>query len=465
MSKEVEAFPSKAFFVSMLTRDIDLRDAILDLLDNCIDGVLRRLSENEINSDKPYKGYWARITANRDEFIIKDNCGGIPKDIAKLSAFRLGRPDLERDRDLPTVGMYGIGMKRALFKMGKHSLVISQHEGDVYTVEIPPKWLDNDDDWMLDINDEDDRFDDDGTEIIINDLYPSISSQFNKDERTFLEDLRNDISFFFALIIGKGFQVYLNDNEIIPVPLGLLSPKDFDTSKIKPYLYKARLEDVEINLSVGFYRELASEAEIEDENKIPRRSDNAGWTIICNDRVVLHRDKSKKTGWGLSPVPQYHTQFIAIAGAVIFKSENSLNLPVNTTKRGLDTSSEIYFHVLDQMKFGMKKFTDFTNHWKGREEETTKWFEQMETVDPQVLNEMPEVKWVTVPRTNGTELRNNVDLPRPPQTNRKRRISFLREQQEVELAGNYLFDDPKADTSAIGHRCFDIVLEKIEEEI
>ena len=33
--------PTKRFFVEMLTRDIDLEDAILDLLDNCLDGVSR----------------------------------------------------------------------------------------------------------------------------------------------------------------------------------------------------------------------------------------------------------------------------------------------------------------------------------------------------------------------------------------------------------------------------------------
>ena len=42
----VEATPTKSFFVSMLTRDIDLGDAVLDLLDNCVDGLYRTLEEN-----------------------------------------------------------------------------------------------------------------------------------------------------------------------------------------------------------------------------------------------------------------------------------------------------------------------------------------------------------------------------------------------------------------------------------
>ena len=87
----------------------------------------------------------------------------------------------------------------------------------------------------------------------------------------------------------------------------------------------------------------------------------------------------------------------------------------------------------------------------------------METKDPQFLKELPEIKWGSVPRTNGNEFRSKVDLPKPPQVNRKRRVSILREQHDIELLGDYLFDDPKADTSSIGHRCFDIVIESMGE--
>lgn len=38
---KAQASPTKQFFVSMLTRDISLDDAILDLIDNCLDGAMR----------------------------------------------------------------------------------------------------------------------------------------------------------------------------------------------------------------------------------------------------------------------------------------------------------------------------------------------------------------------------------------------------------------------------------------
>ena len=86
----VNASPVKSFFVSMLTRDISMEEAILDLLDNCVDGILRsRVSKGE----KPYEGFKAEIKFDADSFSISDNCGGIPWSLREY-AFRLGRsPD------------------------------------------------------------------------------------------------------------------------------------------------------------------------------------------------------------------------------------------------------------------------------------------------------------------------------------------------------------------------------------
>ena len=88
---QAKASPTKAFFVNMLTRDIELHDAILDLLDNCRDGILRTGSNSD-DPDKPYAGYWAKLEMSDQYFAIEDNCGGIPLETAKKYAFAMGRP-------------------------------------------------------------------------------------------------------------------------------------------------------------------------------------------------------------------------------------------------------------------------------------------------------------------------------------------------------------------------------------
>src|SRR3989442_15013999 len=88
--RSVPAHPAKTFFISMLTRDIDLQDAILDLLDNCVDGAIRIRSKAMTEKDS-FKGFWAHVTFSEGRFVIEDNCGGIPWEIAKHYAFCFGR--------------------------------------------------------------------------------------------------------------------------------------------------------------------------------------------------------------------------------------------------------------------------------------------------------------------------------------------------------------------------------------
>lgn len=56
VSPTIYAGPTKRFFISMFTRDIELKDAILDMLDNCVDGAMRH-SGIDLKSEKPYKNY------------------------------------------------------------------------------------------------------------------------------------------------------------------------------------------------------------------------------------------------------------------------------------------------------------------------------------------------------------------------------------------------------------------------
>src|SRR6266480_6575061 len=101
--------PSKSLFISMLTRDISLADCIVDLLDNSADGIkeARRRAGKAVPQMNEYKGHWVRIDFDANRFSIKDNCGGIPVDVAIEYAFRFGRRD-EDDQDLAeghTIGL------------------------------------------------------------------------------------------------------------------------------------------------------------------------------------------------------------------------------------------------------------------------------------------------------------------------------------------------------------------------
>ena len=60
MSNTVNANPTKDFFIQMLTKDIKLERAIIDLIDNSIDGA------KNLRGDNNYEGLWVKINVSKD---------------------------------------------------------------------------------------------------------------------------------------------------------------------------------------------------------------------------------------------------------------------------------------------------------------------------------------------------------------------------------------------------------------
>lgn len=458
--KTAKAFPAKRFFVDMLVRDIELQDAILDLLDNCVDGAMRSTQSESIDPARPYNGFYADITFDREHFAIKDNCGGIPIALAEQYAFRMGRADANRDADIPTVGVYGIGMKRAIFKLGKKSVVKSQTAAGGFSVEISPAWLDSDDDWVLPLNESPETLEKPGTEIEVTHLRDGMPRLF-ADETDFEHTLKSAISAYYGFIIEKGFSVRVNGDLIYPVKVSLIIDEANLAAKnsISPYVYRGEIDGVQVELSIGLYRPLPNESEEEEALQGRPSTEKAGWTIVCNDRVVLFADKTRVTGWGEATVPQYHTQFISIAGTVAFRSNDASKLPLTTTKRGIDGNSELYLSVKEFMREGLKLYTDFTNKWKRSSKELHNVNSQLSTLSAETAHKIiPEESWTNVRGIGGQKYKPN--LPIPKDDDPLRQIRFSRKISDIKAVASYLFDDTGTPPGDIGAKCFDDVLIK-----
>ena len=452
----VNATPVKSFFVEMLTRDIDLVDTILDLLDNCVDGILRQRT-NSLD-EMPYKGFKAEITFDGNEFSISDNCGGIPRDLRDY-AFRMGKDPKNRDPNVPMIGVYGIGMKRAIFKIGKWCSILTQNRNDCYEVEITPEWIADPDDWDLPLSELPASNKKDGTTIVIRELNEGIATRFGDEKEDFTRELTKIVKTHYAFILDKGFEVEINGERVVAKPTKLI----FDQI-IKPYIYQTEINDVKVFLSVGFTKPIPSQEDVNDEQREKRySSEDAGWTIICNDRAVLYCDRTELTGWGEAGVPKYHTQFIAISGIVEFKSNDASKLPTTTTKRGIDASSPLYLKVKDRMKQGMKIFTNYTNKWKNNVQESQRHIESgnSHTLD-KIKKESETLKMNRVKKfgLDGKQFRPNLPLPEP---NESTRISYSKNLDEIQTVQGYLFEEKEVKPSVVGEKCFDLILEEAQQ--
>ena len=456
--------PVKSFFVHMLTRDISLKDSILDLIDNCVDGVQRMAAKGKIDKNKPYAGHWAKITASAKNFIIEDNCGGIPWELHEY-AFRMGRPKGYKEKSgSKMVGIYGIGMKRAIFKIGEDCVIETHAHDKSYKVHLPSSWINNDEAWDIDpapIKDSKTH----GTNITITKVLPTIAREFGN--KLFTNDLCETIATHFAFIMSKGFRIYVNDKEVAPKTLNLLF-SDKASSKIRPFIYKANINDVDVFLTVGFTRPIPSSEEAEESQKNFKErysSADAGWSVICNDRTVLYCDKSVVTGWGLSGVPQYHMQFIAISGIVVFSSTKPERLPTTTTKRGIDGNSELFLLVRDKMIEGMKIFTQYTNQWKTKEliAESKERFKEASLIGIEEIRSRLDKLPLQTTRGVYTGKQYKPELPKPEMKKTGERISFIRPLKQIQSVSQYLFDTPNRNPSQVGEKCFDVILKEMSE--
>ena len=334
--------PTKTFFIEMITRDISIKDAILDLLDNSIDGA------NIINS-RSYQGLYIDITINKNEFTVKDNCGGFSLDTAKKYAFRFGRPE-----DAPlsngSVGRFGIGMKRALFKMGKKFEVETKTDKDHFQVKVDvDEWrkktvsiIQNEkqtivEDWDFTYENVTSNKDlsEKGTFIKVTDFFKEVSDLFERDE--FKNSLRDDIERLLNLSLIKGIKITLNGQE--------LKSKNIEIFKgdSHPYFYEGEKDGVRFKIIAGL-----------GEVGKPAQS---GWYIYCNDRLVLEADKTEITGWG--DRKKWHIDYAMFRGVVFLDAEKTEKLPLTTTKKGIDETSKIYKFILSHMVNAMRGITLF----------------------------------------------------------------------------------------------------------
>lgn len=359
------AYPTKAFFVRMITRDISLEDCILDLIDNSVDGAWHQEGSRPMGlaEGADLSAYKIEIEASADEFVIRDNCGGMTLDNAADHAFSFGR-NSTAEHDEYSIGVYGIGMKRAVFKLGADIRVRStfrQEDGNRLSFAVPidvAQWLSSDaPPWDFDIVD-DEPLEENGVEIRVGALTSGTATSFGSP--AFLQNLKRTIARDYSLHIARGLTVTLNGSPVPGWAIELRQSEEYVPMRIA---YEDVVDGDLVSVEI-----IGGMAAPPPENVEPDESDEGdrryGWYVVCNGRIVLAADKSGVTGWGTEGWPQWHYQYAGFIGIVLFTAAKAAALPLTTTKRSVDTSSEVFRRARPQMREVSKKWIGYTNQRK-----------------------------------------------------------------------------------------------------
>jgi len=325
-----DASPEKRLFISLLTRDIPLVAALLDLLDNSINSAVEPYSERlttaeeylEFFSDEsiePSVSIALNISTDRIEII--DSAGGISATVAQEHVFKFGRGN-EPASDSDRLSVYGIGLKRAIFKLGNSIKMRSDHQEGGFDLKLDvAEWAKtNEQPWTFKISARAPSTAKTGTSIVVSELYDDVKRRVS--DGVFVSELKEAIARTYAFYLAKVVSISVNGENIDGVNIDL--GKNHASSTVT-------FGAVTCAMTAGIG--------IPDAGKFREKS--SGWFVLCNGRAVVSADKTALTGWG-SALPRFQPKHRPFLGTVFFVAKYPEELPWTTTKSGINEDSFVW---------------------------------------------------------------------------------------------------------------------------
>jgi len=429
---EINAMPRKALFIDILTRDVSVRDCILDLVDNSVDSYIR----NNLQDQR-----CIRINLTETGFDIVDDCGGIEYGFLKNEVFRFGA-NIKRNK--PTLGIYGIGMKRAMLKIGGN-IILETDDGIKYC-----KVNFNVDEWITHENwkipfrtvagSKLSKTEKGYTRIRIQNLHPQIQKKFALV--SFLNSLRETLHITYSYFLNRKISIFVNTQKVEPYKIEVRYDDDY-----KPVKIKKELDGVLVEV-ICFVDPRKGRA----KKELGKR----GWNIFCNKRLILKEEQSETTGWSgeKGQLPKYHSIYHEFRGIVFIDSDDPSRLPLNTSKSGLDKETPIYYQILKLMVKTARPLVDYLSRKYDKAKESIDEIEEsMEEGEISLeKNGEEKPKYISI-----EDLRiRRVSLPRRKKGKEITTITYTREKKIVEKVKQYL----KATSNrTVGEETFNYFLE------
>lgn len=347
----VDTSPTKGVVVDSITRDATDQECLFDLIDNSIDAARNIIFRNispKLRNELPdgYAGFDIRLNLNSHGLKIVDNCGGIPIQDLKKVALRFG----EHSEQRMGIGAFGVGLNRALFRLGKVAELKTETDTERAEVTLDKeKYLDART-WMLP-GEQVATTGKVGTTIEIRELSTETSRNFGDDR--WIAALQHEVGRRYGRFVQKKLSLWIGDkkitNEEIPI-------REDGTYEVREKFIRTE-DGVVIHIRYGqhkMHRFPGERGISEEQNR--RLTPQYGWTILCNDRAVIMSDKTVKTGWD---VTKFHSDFYGFVGYVNFVAQDPLKLPWKTTKTDIDLNNRAYQETLESMRH-------FTKEWRSQ---------------------------------------------------------------------------------------------------
>jgi hypothetical protein len=346
---KADASPEKRLFISLITRDISLIAAVLDLIDNSINAAVQPVSQRLLTASDYHDFYQdmrikpsvdIRIRIGPDRVEIEDTAQGISAETARTQVFKFGTT-AERGPVDDRLSVYGIGLKRAIFKLGNRVKILSEHVAGGFDLDLNvSEWERTPQEhWEIDISRRSPaKQGETGTRIEVSELYEPTAQRINDGK--FVGQLREAISKTYDFYLARLVNVFVDgvpvDGAHVQISTNRTS-EDFD------------LGDVSCSVNAGIGTPEGKEY----------RDRTSGWFVFCNGRTVVSADKSTLTGWGTGGLGIFQPKHRPFLGTVFFVSADAQQLPWTTTKSDINEDSAIWQEAKRLMVSVGRTITEF----------------------------------------------------------------------------------------------------------
>lgn len=334
----LDASPSTDLW-STLADDLSYYDAICELVDNAIDNA-KRTNQDDLGIDIRY---YSDSDPAGERLVIKDNSGGVPSDNLE-ALIKMGESGLKQANG--SIGVYGLGLKRAFTKLGSNTEILTHETNSDYTVKIPLQdgWNERD---SLEVTSY--RIDDDEQESIARGMTKLTFHNPTFDFGNTRNELEDRLSKTYDKYLQEGvtdieLSLTLHEDNVRPPkqpdwsynPFGL-HPRVYEGVEIDPDI--ADLDKpVELSITVGLIRE---------------DSELAGTDIFCQNRKIVHSDTTQRGGfgnWSSGYLGNYNREVHFKMILEFHTTGDKQSLPWNSSKSDVDITSPVFTAAIKEAR-------------------------------------------------------------------------------------------------------------------
>ncbi|EGQ9981062.1 hypothetical protein EM59_023190 [Vibrio parahaemolyticus] len=356
------------FLADTLTTDIELTDALFDLIDNSIDAARDEILTEPHETDSRglpsnYSGYEIKLRFSRESILIEDNCTGVDTQTLEENTFYTGR----RSDHKYGIGYYGLGLKRALLKAGSRYGMITDNGEYQYKSRFDMATFASDGDVQLlaERSPSTNRL---RTVFVVSSLYEETIAQIHN--AAWIKSLIKSLEVRYSIFIRKGLKIK------VVCSLDSLTNTFFIDSTvpqlrnelIAPLRRKFEFGGVSCDFETGIHERYLFPGEYGHTPKCNEElTDQYGVYYIFNDRVIVEASTEKKHGF----TTNWHSEYGGFVCLAHVTGSSPKDLPWNTAKTDVKLFSPLFIKIRENVEPLAKEYRSkakkLINIWTDKE--------------------------------------------------------------------------------------------------